>query len=446
MPANFSGSNSTNFTGSFQNSTVEGETKSIRLGAAALIRGRRLLTYLSQMRPLFEGGAYSSELKKYGNHFITCCGSVNWSLFNGNFHSRGIDFANHSMGTTHMENLYLIHSELAKEYMTLRLILLHSSQHDAMGNLTGSNSTNITSEFSNATEKASHEADVSVEVSFIITIIINSITCPFTVLLNVMVIMAVKRKPRLQSNANILLACLAVTDASTGLTAQPSFIVWKISQLLDIIIRSGPFRVFGHNVFIRVLAVCSCLHLVLVTCELERLVAIKFTMNYYDIVTKRKIKVAVISCWIFSISSELVKRITKTPTDLLVAFVLISCIIFIASAYVVLFLETRRHQKMIKTQQLPQDQVERFVKESKALKTTVYVIGAVALCFLPMGFLLLSYVMKWQVVFPSPYVRTFAMLNSLLNPLIYCWRQKELRKFVFRTRAHAVHPGDWKTV
>ena len=37
------------------------------------------------------------------------------------------------------------------------------------------------------------------------------------VLFNVMVIMAVKRRRRLQTNTNILLACLAATDALTGL-------------------------------------------------------------------------------------------------------------------------------------------------------------------------------------------------------------------------------------
>lgn len=82
---------------------------------------------------------------------------------------------------------------------------------------------------------------------------------------------------------------------------------------------------------------------------------------------------------------------------------------------------------MIKTQQLLQDEVDRLAKESKSLKTTVYVIGAVALCFLPiaMGFTLLSYSMKWLVIIPAPWVRKLAMLNSLLNPLIYCWRQKK---------------------
>ena len=32
-----------------------------RIGTAALIRGRRLLTFSSQVRRLFEGGAYSGE-------------------------------------------------------------------------------------------------------------------------------------------------------------------------------------------------------------------------------------------------------------------------------------------------------------------------------------------------------------------------------------------------
>ena len=305
--------------------------------------------------------------------------------------------------------------------------------------LTDSNSTNFTDKFSNGTVEG-ETRNAPLNVHFVITMVINSITYPFTVLLNVLVIMAVKRRPRLQTNANILLACLAATDSLTGLTTQPSFIAWKASQLVGFVIRSGPFRVFGHNSFIRLWSVCSCLHLVLVTCE--RLVAIKFTMRYYDIATKRKINIAVISCWIVSLSCEFLKRtkITAKFSELIVALVLMSSILFIASAYVVLYLETSRHQKMIKTQQLPQEEVEKFIKESKALKTTVYVIGAVALCFLPMGITLLSYKMKWPVILPSPWVRTFAMLNSFINPFIYCWRQKEMRKFVFRMQPQAVNP------
>ena len=73
---------------------------------------------------------------------------------------------------------------------------------------------------------------LSIRAGVAMAVIINGITCPFTVLLNVLVIMAVKRRPRLRSKANILLACLAATDAATGLTAQLTFILWFSLQLL----------------------------------------------------------------------------------------------------------------------------------------------------------------------------------------------------------------------
>ena len=80
-----------------------------------------------------------------------------------------------------------------------------------MAKLSGTNFTNVT-EMTAQDDTRNLEQEVS-----IITVIINSITCPLTVVINVLVILAVKRRRRLQSNTNILLACLAVTDAVTGL-------------------------------------------------------------------------------------------------------------------------------------------------------------------------------------------------------------------------------------
>ena len=157
-----------------------------------------------------------------------------------------------------------------------------------MISLLNSNFTNITEKLSNVTTP--NVLNVALEVSYIFTIIINSLTCPFTVLLNVLVIIAVKRRPRLQTNANILLACLAVT--------QPSFILWKTFQLLSMT-NFVNIMAMIHNCCIVTISVCSLLHLMLVTCE--RLIAIKFTMHYHIFVTKRTIKLSVSACWFFSI-------------------------------------------------------------------------------------------------------------------------------------------------
>ena len=225
-----------------------------------------------------------------------------------------------------------------------------------MASLSGSNFTNVT--------KMIVEGDtrnVPQEVSFIITVIINSISCPFTVLINVLVIMAVKRLPRLQSNTNILLACLAATDVLTGLIVQPSFIAWKSIYLLN----SNDNKVANgfHNFFLRVLSVCSSLHLMLVTCE--RLIAIKFTVYYPYLLTKKNIKVAEIVVWAFSFLTELARFISnnafiKVMQNLLVSLAMSFRVVFIASAYVILYRETRRHEEKIKTQQLPQEEVQRF--------------------------------------------------------------------------------------
>ena len=159
--------------------------------------------------------------------------------------------------------------------------------------------------FTNATKMTSTEddtvtANVPLEVSYIITIIINSITCPFTVLLNVLVLMAVKRRPRLRTNSNILLASVAVTDVLTGLIVQPLFILWKISLLLGAGNRDENSEgVFSTSLYIVLHS--SSLHLMLVT--FERLLAIKFTMRYLNVITEKNIKIAVTVFWIIAFSS-----------------------------------------------------------------------------------------------------------------------------------------------
>ena len=307
-----------------------------------------------------------------------------------------------------------------------------------MANLTASNVTNISREFTDATmddEKRNVPLE-ALEVNLVIVVIINCLTCPFTILLNVLVITAVKKRPRLQTYSNILLACLAVTDALTGFLAQPSFIVGKILQLLG---ETNTGIIFTLNrTIITMVYFSSLLHLTLLTCE--RLIAIKYTMHYPYIVTTQNIKVTVIALWLFTLCCEVLfsQKAIRKISLLIMSLVIIWTTLFIAACYVILYRETVRHQKMIKTQQLPREEVERFVKESKALKTTVYVVGAVMVRFLPMAFIFLNFADRLNVAYVALWIRTFIMLNSLLNPLIYCWRQKEMRQFVLRI-SPAVH-------
>ena len=296
----------------------------------------------------------------------------------------------------------------------------------------------MTSPLSNATIKEKIR-NYQVEASDIIILIVNSISCPVTVVLNLMVIMAVKRRRRLQTNSNILLACLAATDTLTGLITQPAFILWRTFEMTGVIVYSAAYTI--HVKAIGVLSVCSCLHLMLVTGE--RLVAIKFTMHYLHIVTTKNITIAVTSCWIVSVIFQVLKSF-KSTLDASVFFSLLvigSCVVFVASAYVALYFEVRRYQKLIKGQQMPQEEAERFAKENKALKTAIYIVGALVLCLTPAVAVGLTFKIteRKEVALLYAWIRTIVMSNSLLNPLLYCWRQKPLRQYLFKTTL-VVHP------
>ena len=311
-----------------------------------------------------------------------------------------------------------------------------------MESISGLNSTTNTANKLRNIIEGNVKPNYQVAPTDVFTLIISFITCPFMVLFNVMVIMAVKRRQRLQTNSNILLDCLAATDALTGLITQPAFILWKTFGLTGGEDHIRALRLI-YFAAIQALSACSCLHLMLVTGE--RLVAIKFIMHYPFIVTKKTIKVAVISCWIVSLTPVSFKfmevlKIQSLAVPGFLLFVVSSCIIFVVSVYAVLYLETRRHQKLIKGQQMPQEEVQRFLKENKALQTTVYVVGAVAVCYLPLALQIANLLKKRTAIIAPELIRTVVLLNSLLNPLVYCWRQKEIRKFVFKTKTQAVNP------
>ena len=153
-------------------------------------------------------------------------------------------------------------------------------------------------------------------------------------------------------------------------------------------------------------------------------------------------KIAVLVVWIIASTYGVLRRMKKVlAARSFTGLLTISCILFLTFAYLIMYRETARHKEKIKTQPLPQEDVERFLKENKALKTTLFVAGAVFVCLLPVGFFFVVAVAGLRDIFPInlPLIFTCAMLNSLVNPLIYCWRQKEMKNVIFGMRTQIVH-------
>ena len=264
------------------------------------------------------------------------------------------------------------------------------------------------------------------------SIILTMLTCPVVILMNVLVIVAVKTRPRLQSVYNILLASMALTDLLVGTVSGPSFIVVEIFAITGGSVAtycylekkaSNPFVVFS--------ILASLFHLVLIS--IERYFALKYALRYTAMVTKFRMTIAVVFVWFLTGSHSLFTTFTGRKyipytLSILTGFsllVIVYCHIFV---YVI----TRRHEKQISTEQFTAEAAAKFLEEKKAWKTTTIIIGFLLLFFLP-GLALLLWQLtglneETRLAFRPVLVPCSLMLNSLCNPIIYCWRSKTLRE------------------
>ena len=162
------------------------------------------------------------------------------------------------------------------------------------------------------------------------TIILNILSFPVTILMNALVIMAVKTRTRLQSKYNTLQACLAGTDLLVGAATQPTFIAAQIYVIKGLSLTASLF------------------HLTLVS--FERFVAIKYTFRYMTTVTGRRLKIAVVSSWVIACFPAILESFSgefKTITRVAGFFLVVLSLSLILFCHLSVYFATRRHEKEI---------------------------------------------------------------------------------------------------
>ena len=268
-------------------------------------------------------------------------------------------------------------------------------------------------------------------VVLVLLTVLTIITCPFTIVLNSLVMIVVKIKARLKTNSNTALSCLAVTDVLMGAIGQPIFAAFMISTLQGDTSNEHCTLQRLSRIVVRSLVGASIRHLVLIS--VERYIAMKYTFAYTTMVTKARILGSSALAWITVVLANLPSVIADNTFFLtmnnIIAFIVIAIIVF---CQVAVYGETRRHEKQIAAQQVSQEAREKFLKEKKALKLTTTVLVILFLCYAPTIvvriLLLTSTITSVNVSYIALFTASFvAVLNSFINPIIYCVRIRQFR-------------------
>ena len=278
--------------------------------------------------------------------------------------------------------------------------------------------------------KPDHLSDLSYAV-LVALIVIHATTCPFTILLNLLVMIAVKTKARLQSMSNMALACLALTDVMVGLVVQPLFIaqIWNIIQ--------GETTASACSIQIAsklssfLFCLSSIVHLSLIS--VDRYIAIMRPYIYLQTITKPRVLIATALAWTLTliintlllIDVEMIRAIFTA-----VVFSLISVVVF---CNMIVYREAHRQEKQIATQQVDVATKQNFLSHKRAFKLTLMIITRTVISYFP-GTIFLRFkeplknvVSLGTLTSIFMVVGSVAAFNSLVNPFIYCIRLRQFR-------------------
>ena len=266
--------------------------------------------------------------------------------------------------------------------------------------------------------------------ALVVLIIMSIITSPLTTVLNALVIIAVKTKPRLKTMSNSTLGCLAVTGLM-GMFGFPLFIAARISTLqADTSSEYCTVKDFSRNV-IRILSGATVLHLVLM--NIEGYIALKHSLHHQSLVTNVRVLGFSFLAWFTILLITIPLAIMDDKIYLTVNnSVLLLCMLVIFYCQVVVYCETRRHKKLIAAQQVSVEARQKFLKEKKAFKVTTVVLFTLIVTYLPIFVIRVliknSVIRSKNVAGPVFFTGSFVvMVNSLLNPIIYCVRRRKFR-------------------
>ena len=118
--------------------------------------------------------------------------------------------------------------------------------------------------------------------------------------------------------------------------------------------------------------------------NLERYIAIKHALRYETIVTEKRLTCLSALLWIILLTITVSLSFFDENTYLKVDTITLSlCITTIIFCQVVLYHETRRHQKEIAAGQFSMEAREKFLREKKAFILTTMILFSLILCYLP---------------------------------------------------------------
>ena len=259
-----------------------------------------------------------------------------------------------------------------------------------------------------------------------------------TIILNIVTIHAIRKTALLPKPLRTLLLSLAASDVGVGLLVQPLYISTLVSRLNQKRIDCISYKILlaAMNFF------CISSLLNVVTISVDRFLAVHLHLRYQELVTHKRVIAAVISIWLFSaiISFSVFWDSLFIISQVIWLVIMTVCPIVVVIVYWRIYIVLKRHKIQIEGLQIQElqqgvqngDLLNFLRKLRKSVLGTFFVCIVFLICYLPcfiLSVLLIARLLSASYFYVARlYDMTLFFLNSSLNPVMYCWKMRPIRR------------------
>ena len=257
---------------------------------------------------------------------------------------------------------------------------------------------------------------------------------------NALILVALRNVSSIYPPTKLLFRCLAVTDLCVGLICQPLYVYLTIGNSI---------RELWYVYFFFYVVLLAVSPLTSAAISVDRLLALLLGLRYRHVVTLRRVRVVMACVWFIAVSNASLRLVNVIQFKYkvlsacsfwtFIALIMVSIIVSLFS-YIKIFFTFRHQQAQVRDHVQPEQSSRvRSVLNIARYKKTVYTVAwiqfAMLACYGP--YIVMAFLWSFGIIDYSKIAGEvffcLVFLNSSLNPVLYCWRIKDVRQEVKNT-------------
>ena len=254
---------------------------------------------------------------------------------------------------------------------------------------------------------------------------------------NTLILFAFRKDTSIHPSSKLLYRNLAITDLCVGIIVEPLIVAYWIS----VVNKRWDICYYAHlTVYFAGVALCSMSLITLTAISVDRLLALLLGLSYRQVVTLKRTRLIAIGGWIVSIGGASTSFLNRLTVSLYAYIGAAFCLLTTICAYTKIFMSLRHNQihgeNHVVQGQSSQANTLNIARYRKAVYSALWVQVTLVVCYLPYS---IAVALTPQGRLPlSTYLArqftvTLVLLNSSLNPFLYCWKITEVRQAVKET-------------